>query len=58
MIGGIIGGLFSGWILSLFGFDDVVTHGCKELFNITISTYGYYLIFALIGAICGIFNID
>ncbi|MCR4362003.1 hypothetical protein NUG13_11760 [Bacillus subtilis] len=43
--------LLGGWILSLFGFDTVVIDGAKELFHISITTAGYYLIFAILGLI-------
>lgn len=53
MLDNIIGGLFVGWFLSLFGFDSMVIQCVKELFNITISTGTYYVGFAVIGVIGG-----
>lgn len=47
----IIGSLFVGWFLSLFGFDNLVINGAKEIFDITITMSGYYFMFAVIGAI-------
>ncbi|MEE5181066.1 hypothetical protein JDW21_19485 [Bacillus subtilis] len=41
--------LLGGWILNLFGFDNLVIDGAKELFHINITTTGYYLIFAIVG---------
>ncbi len=42
-------GLLLGWILSLFGFFNVVQTGMNELFGIVISMPTYYFIFAVIG---------
>ena len=47
----IIGALFGGWILSLFGFKGVVVAGMAQLFGITINTLGYYFMFAMLGAL-------
>ena len=47
----IIGGLFGGWVLALFGFESVVIAGMAQLFGITINATGYYFMFALMGAI-------
>ena len=47
----IIGGLFGGWVLGLFGFKGVVIAGMAQLFGITINTLGYYFMFAMMGAI-------
>ena len=48
---GIIGALFSGWILGLFGFKGVVIAGMAQLFGITINVLGYYFLFAMMGAL-------
>lgn len=48
---GIIGGLFGGWVLGLFGFKGVVIAGMAQLFGITINTLGYYFMFASMGAL-------
>jgi len=45
----IIGALIIAWFLSIFGFDTLIIEGTKELFNMDITTTGYYFIFALIG---------
>lgn len=47
--------LLVAWILSLFGFDGVVIKGMKEVFNIEITETGYYFLFAMLGALKGIF---
>ncbi len=52
----MIWGLILGWILSWFGFINVVQVGCHELFNITISTTTYYFIFAILGFIACLFK--
>ena len=48
----MIGGLIIGWILSLFGFDDLFIKGFGEMFGRDITIAGYYVCFFLIGAIC------
>jgi choline-glycine betaine transporter len=45
----IAGSLLTGWILNLFGFDNLVQTGMKEIFDVTITKSGYYFIFGLIG---------
>lgn len=47
----IASALTAGWILSWFGFDDLVIKGAKEIFGMTISTTGYYFLFAILGAL-------
>lgn len=51
----IVGSLLAGWILSWFGFDNVVQTGMKEVFDIAITQTGYYFVFGLLGAIKSIF---
>ena len=53
MLFGTIGGLLSGWILSLFGFIELVQGAMLELFNMPITSTSYYFIFALVGFIVG-----
>ena len=48
---GIITGLFTGWVLGLFGFQGVVIAGMSQLFGITINALGYYFMFAMMGVI-------
>ena len=47
----MIGGIILAWFLTLFNFDHAVIKAFQELFNITISTGTYYVIFAVLGAI-------
>jgi hypothetical protein len=42
--------LLGGLILSWFGFDAVVQTGMKEVFDVTVSTTGYYFLFGALGA--------
>ncbi len=54
MIGGLIVGLIVGWIVSLFGGDQLIIKGVEELTNNSITSAGYYTIFAIIGLLGGV----
>lgn len=56
MLSGLLGGLFVAWILSLFNFDHMFINAVYELLGLKISTDVYYVVFALLGLICGIIN--
>lgn len=43
--------LLGGWIMSLFGFKAVVVTGMAQLFGVSITSLGYYFIFAMIGLV-------
>ena len=45
----IVGALLLAWFLSIFGFDQLIIEGTKELFNLNITITGYYFIFAVVG---------
>lgn len=47
----IIFNMFAAWILSLFGFDNLVIDSVQHLFNVSLTTGDYYFIFACIGTI-------
>ena len=47
----IAGNMLGAWILSWFGFDNLVIGSMQRLFNITITSGDYYFIFACIGVI-------
>ncbi|MBC7088059.1 MAG: hypothetical protein H5T96_06165 [Tissierellales bacterium] len=53
MLGGFLIGIFVAWILSFFGVDSMIIQGLYELFNIEITSAGYYTLFALIGLVGG-----
>lgn len=53
---GIIGSLFLGWFLGLFGFKGVVIAGMLQLFGIKISVLTYYFIFAGLGVVAWLIN--
>jgi hypothetical protein len=50
MIGGFITGLVVAYIFTFIKLDHFVIHGLKELFKYDLTTGGYYLSFAIIGA--------
>jgi len=56
MLWGIIVGLAVGWILEMFGVNDLLIQGVLELTGKAISNAGYYTILAFIGAIGGAIN--
>ncbi|HFE9685367.1 hypothetical protein [Clostridium perfringens] len=45
-------------MLSIFNFDYMFINGVYELWGLKISTDVYYVVFALLGLICGIINKD
>jgi hypothetical protein len=53
MLGGLLVGLVIGWVLAMFGVNDLLIQGISELTGKTISDAGYYTILAFIGAIGG-----
>jgi len=50
MIGGFITGLFVAWLFTFIKLDHIVITGLREWFKYELSTGGYYLLFAIIGA--------
>ena len=58
MLGGLLWGLLIAWILSIFNFDYMFINTVYELLRLKISTDVYYVVFALLGLICGIINKD
>lgn len=57
MLEGFIVGLFSAWVLSLFGVDSMLLEVIQS-FNktITFTSSHYYILFGLIGLIGGAFT--
>lgn len=52
MIEGIASGLFAGWILTLFGFDDICLSVIQPFVHFTTLTVKhYYFVFAVTGLI-------
>lgn len=49
MLGGLISGLFVGWLLTIFSFDETLLGFVKEVFNISLSINTYYMLFAIFG---------
>ena len=58
MLGGLLWGLLIAWILSIFNFNYMFINAVYELLRLKISTYVYYVVFALLGLIYGIINKD
>jgi len=44
-----VSALILAWVLSLVGFDVICVTGLNELFGLTITVAGYYVIFFLVG---------
>ncbi|MBS4534061.1 hypothetical protein GOQ29_00340 [Clostridium sp. D2Q-14] len=51
---GILGGLLFAWLLSIIGFKGIIINGINELFGLSISMAGYYVLFGIIGFITSI----
>jgi membrane associated rhomboid family serine protease len=56
LLEGAIYGLLVAWVLSWFGFDDMVVQVFDEWFKTTLSIPGYYIIFFIVGGFAGIFQ--
>lgn len=57
MLGGIIDGLLTAWILSLFGVDDICIDVLQPFIkNIELTTNHYYFVFGAIGCIGGLIS--
>ncbi|MGI6574626.1 MAG: hypothetical protein ACOX3A_01950 [bacterium] len=53
MLGGLIAGLVVGWVISLFGVNEILIQGLFELTGIAISNAGFYTILVIIGILGG-----
>lgn len=51
MIDGIVYGLLSGWILCLFGIDDIFINGLQDFVSFELTKNHYYLCFAILGCV-------
>jgi hypothetical protein len=51
----ILASMLGGWILSLFGFKAVVITGMAQVFGVSLTSTGYYFLFALKGMLCQVF---
>lgn len=51
MIGGFISGLVVAFLFTFIKFDHIIIEGIKEWFKYDLSMSGYYLSFAIIGAV-------
>lgn len=47
----ILASLLMGLILDWFGFDHTMKQGMKEIFDVYITSSGYYFIFGLMGMV-------
>jgi hypothetical protein len=54
MLGGLLVGLVVGWVVSLFGGDQLIIQGIREITGNSITSAGYYTIFAIIGLLGGV----
>ncbi|MGG5460796.1 hypothetical protein [Clostridium sp. B9] len=55
MLIGLLQGVFIAWFLSVFDFDEVFIKGFNEIFDKKITKDTYYLIFAFLGVLSGVF---
>lgn len=54
MIGWILAGAFSAWVLTLFGADTIFIKAVNELFSLNVTSASYYFTAAVLGIIVGI----
>lgn len=56
MLSGLISGLLVGWVLTIFGFDEILLGFTKEMFNMSLSINTYYMLFAMLGILAEILD--
>ena len=56
MIGGFLSGLFIAYLFTFIKLNHIIIDGLKEWFNYDLSSSGYYLLFAVIGALFSLIN--
>jgi len=56
MLGGFVGGLFTAWILTWFGIDNMLLEVLQPHVELTLELSHYYVAFGLIGLVGGAFN--
>ena len=56
LLTGIVKGLIVAWILTLFNLDVMFIEAIKPFVNFEFITAQWYIMFALIGAVSGIFR--
>lgn len=49
-------GLLCAWVLSWFNFDTMLIQTVKDLFDVTMSVFNYYIVFAMIGFVGSCFG--
>jgi len=54
MLEGIVGGLIIGWILSIFGVNNICIEVLQPFINIPLTNSHYYFVFGLLGCIGGL----
>jgi hypothetical protein len=57
MIGGFISGLIVAFLFTLANLDHIIIDGSKEWFKYDMTSSGYYLLFALLGAALSLLSI-
>lgn len=57
MLDGLIGGLFTAWLLTIFNIDKMFVEALQPLMsNVILTSSHYYMVFGLIGLIGGAFG--
>lgn len=51
ILGGMITGLIVAYIFTFFELDVMIIQGLKEVFKLNLTIDGYYIIFAIMGAV-------
>ncbi len=58
MFSGILGGLFFAFILAFFGADNAFLKAVEPFIDVELTTAHWYIMFAIIGGIAGLFGRD
>lgn len=56
MLGGILGGLLTAWVLTMFKAEDVVIEFAQHFTEIELGIEHYYMFFGAVGLVGGLIH--